>query len=104
MRHHVEVFERRYEVDGGAVGLVRRFGPPPARDGRPPRRGRGARRARGSVAADVRALASCSSTCSGSTDVGAAYPHRVTYHPTCHSLRMLRVGDKPLRLLRWCAA
>ncbi|HEU0041181.1 MAG TPA: (Fe-S)-binding protein, partial [Jiangellaceae bacterium] len=25
---------------------------------------------------------------------------RVTYHPTCHSLRMLRVGDKPLELLR----
>ncbi|MFA9430406.1 (Fe-S)-binding protein [Egicoccus sp. AB-alg2] len=36
----------------------------------------------------------------GVTDVGAAYPHTVTYHPTCHSLRMLRVGDKPLRLLR----
>jgi L-lactate dehydrogenase complex protein LldE len=36
----------------------------------------------------------------GVTDVGASYPHRVTYHPTCHSLRMLRVGDKPLRLLR----
>jgi len=34
------------------------------------------------------------------TDVGAYYPHRVTYHPTCHSLRMLRVGDKPLQLLR----
>jgi L-lactate dehydrogenase complex protein LldE len=33
-------------------------------------------------------------------DVGAYYPHRVTYHPTCHSLRMLRVGDRPLRLLR----
>lgn len=33
-------------------------------------------------------------------DVGAYYPHRVTYHPTCHSLRMLRVADKPLRLLR----
>jgi L-lactate dehydrogenase complex protein LldE len=33
-------------------------------------------------------------------DVGAYYPHRVTYHPTCHSLRVLRVGDKPLRLLR----
>jgi L-lactate dehydrogenase complex protein LldE len=32
--------------------------------------------------------------------VGAAYPHRVTYHPTCHSLRLLRVGDRPLRLLR----
>ncbi len=36
----------------------------------------------------------------GLTDVGAYYPHRVTYHPTCHSLRMLRVGDKPLSLLR----
>jgi L-lactate dehydrogenase complex protein LldE len=36
----------------------------------------------------------------GVDDVGAYFPHRVTYHPTCHSLRMLRVGDKPLRLLR----
>jgi L-lactate dehydrogenase complex protein LldE len=36
----------------------------------------------------------------GVTDVGAVFPHRVTYHPTCHSLRMLRVGDKPLQLLR----
>jgi L-lactate dehydrogenase complex protein LldE len=35
----------------------------------------------------------------GVTDVGAYYPHRVTYHPTCHSLRLLRVGDRPLRLL-----
>jgi L-lactate dehydrogenase complex protein LldE len=33
------------------------------------------------------------------TDVGAYYPHRVTYHPTCHSLRMLKVGDAPIRLL-----
>ncbi|MGY1704560.1 (Fe-S)-binding protein [Geodermatophilus sp. SYSU D00697] len=36
----------------------------------------------------------------GVTDVGAYYPHRVTYHPTCHSLRLLRVGDRPLQLLR----
>ena len=33
-------------------------------------------------------------------DVGASFPHRVTYHPTCHSLRTLRVGDAPYRLLR----
>jgi L-lactate dehydrogenase complex protein LldE len=33
-------------------------------------------------------------------DVGAYFPHRVTYHPTCHSLRVLRVGDAPYRLLR----
>ena len=36
----------------------------------------------------------------GVTDVGAYFPHRVTYHPSCHSLRMLAVGDAPLRLLR----
>jgi len=36
----------------------------------------------------------------GVEDVGAYFPHRVTYHPTCHSLRMIRVGDAPLRLLR----
>jgi L-lactate dehydrogenase complex protein LldE len=36
----------------------------------------------------------------GVEDVGAYYPHRVTYHPTCHSLRLLRAGDRPLRLLR----
>ena len=36
----------------------------------------------------------------GVEDVGAYYPHRVTYHPTCHALRLLRVGDRPIRLLR----
>jgi len=32
-------------------------------------------------------------------DVGASFPHRVAYHPTCHSLRVTKVGDAPLRLL-----
>ena len=36
----------------------------------------------------------------GVVDVGAYFPHRVTYHPTCHSLRMLHVGDRPTRLLQ----
>jgi L-lactate dehydrogenase complex protein LldE len=36
----------------------------------------------------------------GLEDVGAYYPHRITYHPTCHAMRMLNVGDAPLRLLR----
>ena len=35
----------------------------------------------------------------GVTDVGASFPHRVTYHPTCHSMRIAKVGDRPLRLL-----
>jgi L-lactate dehydrogenase complex protein LldE len=36
----------------------------------------------------------------GVEDVGAVFPHRVTYHPTCHGLRGLKLGDAPLRLLR----
>ena len=36
----------------------------------------------------------------GVIDVGASFPHRVTLHPTCHSLRLLHVGDRPVRLLR----
>jgi L-lactate dehydrogenase complex protein LldE len=39
----------------------------------------------------------------GVEDVGAYYPHRVTYHPTCHSLRLLGVADRPVRLLRQVA-
>lgn len=35
----------------------------------------------------------------GVTALGAAFPHRVTYHPTCHGLRALRLGDRPERLL-----
>jgi L-lactate dehydrogenase complex protein LldE len=35
----------------------------------------------------------------GVVDVGASFPHRVTLHPTCHSLRLLQIGDRPKRLL-----
>jgi L-lactate dehydrogenase complex protein LldE len=36
----------------------------------------------------------------GAEDVGAAFPHRVTYHASCHSQRSLHLGDLPVRLLR----
>ena len=36
----------------------------------------------------------------GVEDVDAYYPHRVTYHSTCNSLRGLGLGDAALRLLR----
>jgi L-lactate dehydrogenase complex protein LldE len=35
----------------------------------------------------------------GIENVGACFRGRVAYHPTCHSLRGLQVGDAPLRLL-----
>ncbi|CAM3902792.1 (Fe-S)-binding protein [Nocardiopsis rhodophaea] len=36
----------------------------------------------------------------GVTDVGAYFPHTVTYHPTCHGLRLLGLGERPYALLR----
>jgi L-lactate dehydrogenase complex protein LldE len=36
----------------------------------------------------------------GVTDVGAYFPHRVTYHSTCHSMRVAKVGERPYQLLR----
>ena len=36
----------------------------------------------------------------GLDDVGAYYPHRVTYHASCHGLRNLLLGDGPVRLLK----
>lgn len=35
----------------------------------------------------------------GVTDVGACFPYTVAFHPTCHSTRLLGVGDRPTRLL-----
>lgn len=105
VRHHVEVFEAAiFDADceavvvpsGSCVGSVRH------------QHAMVARRA-GDEALAVRAEAVAARTFELSEllidvlkvrDVGAYYPHTVTYHPTCHSLRMLRVGDKPLELLR----
>ncbi len=61
----------------------------------------------GTLEAEVRALASRTFELSeflvgklGVEDVGAVFPYRVTFHPTCHSMRGIQVGDAPLRLLR----
>ena len=93
---------RRVRRGGRAVRLVRRLGPPPARRRWPRRHGDSRRwppRPR-RVAARTYELSELLVDVLGVEDVGAYFPHRVTYHPTCHSLRLLRVGDRPLRLLR----
>jgi L-lactate dehydrogenase complex protein LldE len=36
----------------------------------------------------------------GVVDVGAFFPHRVTYHPSCHATRLAHLGDRPYQLLR----
>ena len=99
VRHHVEVFEPFDVVvapSGSCVGSVRH------QHARVARRAGDealARRAE-AVAAKTYELSELLVDVLGVEDVGASFPHRVTYHPTCHSLRMLRVDDKPLRLLR----
>jgi L-lactate dehydrogenase complex protein LldE len=104
VRHHVEVFEQALDdgaeavvaPSGSCAGSVRHQHAMVARRG-------------GDEALAVRAEAVAARTFElsellvdvlGVTDVGASFPHRVTYHPTCHSLRMLRVGERPLQLLR----
>lgn len=36
----------------------------------------------------------------GVTDVGAEFPHSVTYHASCHATRELRIYDEPIALLK----
>jgi L-lactate dehydrogenase complex protein LldE len=36
----------------------------------------------------------------GAVDVGSTFRGSLTYHPTCHSLRLLRLGSGPLSLLQ----
>jgi L-lactate dehydrogenase complex protein LldE len=99
VRHHVETFEEYDAVvapSGSCVGAVRHQHAMLAR-----KAGDEDLAARAEVVAShTWELSEFLVDVLGVEDVGAHYPHRVTYHPTCHSLRMLRVQDKPLRLLR----
>ncbi|MGV8968686.1 MAG: (Fe-S)-binding protein [Cellulomonas sp.] len=101
--HHVEVFEQALATcdvvvapSGSCVGAVKHQHAMIARRGDTP----GLVRRAEAVAARTYELSELLVDVLGVTDVGAYYPHRVTYHPTCHSMRLLHVGDKPLRLLR----
>ena len=99
IRHFVETFRNAEVVvapSASCVGMVRDIYPHAAARS-------GDRRLADEVAALVPRVFELSELLVhklGVVDVGAYYPHRVTYHPTCHSLRVLRLGDAPLRLLR----
>ena len=99
IRHFVETFRDAEAVvapSASCVGMVRDIYPHAAARS-------GDRRLADEVAALVPRVFELSELLVhklGLVDVGAYYPHRVTYHPTCHSLRVLRLGDAPVRLLR----
>ena len=99
IRRHVEVFAG-YDVvvapSGSCVGSVRHQHAQVARRAGDETLAQSAE----AVAARTFELSELLVDVLGVEDVGAVFPHRVTHHPTCHSLRLLRVGDKPVRLLR----
>ncbi len=98
VRHFVRTFGSYDQVvapSASCVGEVREVYPRLARLARDP-----------ALAADVEALVprvheltSFLVDTLGVDDVGAYFPHRVTFHPTCHSQRVLHIGDRPQRLL-----
>jgi L-lactate dehydrogenase complex protein LldE len=99
VRNHVAAFEGYDAVvapSGSCVGAIRHQHADLAEQAGDPALAEAAR----AVAARTYELSEFLVDVLGVVDVGAYYPHRVTYHPTCHSLRLLRVGDRPYRLLR----
>ena len=98
VKHFVDVFadaEVIVSPSASCVGMVREFYPTIAR-----RIGAsGVEKAVAEITPRVYELSEFMVKHQGVVDVGAYFPHRVALHPTCHSLRMLRVGDAPLRLL-----
>ena len=99
IRRHVRVFEQFDAVvapSGSCAGSVRHQHAATARRFGDERLAAGAE----AVAGRTYELSEFLVDVTGVTDVGAYFPHRVTYHPTCHSLRLLRVGAKPMELLR----
>jgi L-lactate dehydrogenase complex protein LldE len=98
VRNHVDTFagfDATVSPSGSCVGAIRHQQPDLAEQAGDGELAAAARR----VASRTYELSEFLVDVLGVEDVGAYFPHRVTYHPTCHSLRMLRVGDRPYRLL-----
>lgn len=99
VRNHVKTFEKYDYIvspSGSCVGSVRDQHPmlgEYAGDA-------GLERAAKEVAARTYDISEFLMDVLGTTDVGAYFPHKVTYHPTCHSVRIAKVGDRPMRLLQ----
>ena len=99
VRAYVRAFEGYDYViapSGSCVGSVRHQHPMLARHAKDP----GLVEAVAEVAPRTYDLSQFLVDVLGVTDVGGYFPHPVTYHPTCHSLRIAKVGDRPLRLLK----
>ncbi|MGW1074191.1 (Fe-S)-binding protein [Streptomyces sp. NPDC002537] len=109
-RHETEPLLRRYAdafrdhdfvvtPSGSCAAMVRDNYPRLAAKTTAEERGEGLGEAAADAAAKTYELTEFLVDILGVTDVGAYFPHTVTYHPTCHGLRSLGLGDRPRRLL-----
>src|SRR6266516_3720024 len=89
-------FDAIVTPSASCAAMVREYHPVVAAQARDP----GLARAVGEIAPRVHELSGLLVNVLNVVDVGAWFPYRVAYHPSCHYLRMLRVGDAPARLLR----
>ncbi|MEU2390190.1 (Fe-S)-binding protein [Streptomyces sp. NPDC007369] len=102
LRRTAEAFAgHRYVVtpSGSCAAMIRNHYPRIGRLAEREGRGRGAARLAEDLAPRVYELTEFLVDVLGVTDVGAWFPHTVTYHPSCHGLRGLGLGDRPRRLL-----
>ena len=105
VRNHVEAFEsQEYDVavapSGSCVASVKHQHPMVARSC-----GDAGLEARAeAVGAKTYELSALLTDVLGVTDaaaqLGSWFPHNVTYHPSCHGMRLLRLGDRQLNLLQ----
>src|SRR6476659_3589622 len=79
-------FEAVVTPSASCASMVREYYPALAEEAGDP----GLARAVAEVAPRTHELSVFLADVLGVTDVGGYFPHRVTYHPSCHSLRMLR--------------
>ena len=84
---------------GSCASMVRRYHPLVAELATEQGRGAGLSEKVAAVSPNVYELSEFLVDVLGVTDVGARFPHTVAFHPTCHSTRLLGVGDRPTRLL-----
>ena len=105
VRNHVQAFEaEEYDVavapSGSCVASVKHQHPMVARSC-----GDAGLEARAeAVGAKTYELSALLTDVLGVTDaaaqLGSWFPHNVTYHPSCHGMRLLRLGDRQLNLLQ----
>ncbi|MDI3406191.1 (Fe-S)-binding protein [Streptomyces cavernicola] len=101
-RHFAEVFAGYDAIvtpSGSCGAMVRELYPRMGARARAEGRGESLTRALAPVVPKTYELTEFLVDVLGVTDVGAYYPHKVTYHPTCHGLRSLGLGERPTRLL-----